>query len=131
MMVTGLRCWWQNHYVGDLFNVKIGQQHLKLSPLHLISNNRHQHRPLKLSWISWLQWCWWLFLETVTAMRYFCQQSKDQTNVKKTKIILAYFWTKFYGVVIGVIINGSLKERILTLNDLLEPYSRNVRFHVR
>ena len=43
MMVTGFRCWWQNHYVGDFFryvgdftNVNrsptfwIGHQHLKL-----------------------------------------------------------------------------------------------------
>ena len=58
MMVTDLRCWWQNHYVGDFFryvgdflNVLnwsstsgIGHQHLKLSPTHLVSNIRHQHR---------------------------------------------------------------------------------------
>ena len=58
MMVTDLRFWWQNHYVGDLFlmlltftMLKIGRQHLKsvtiiwnLSPTESVSNFRHQHR---------------------------------------------------------------------------------------
>ena len=37
MMMTDLRCWWQNHYVGDFFRYvgdfamyKIGPQHFKL-----------------------------------------------------------------------------------------------------
>ena len=33
MMVIDFRCWWQTHYVGDF-----------LSPTHLVSNIRHQHR---------------------------------------------------------------------------------------
>jgi len=65
MMVTNFRCWWQNHYVSDFFryvsdflNVLnwspsswIGHQYPEsvtniwnLSPTHLVSNIRHQHR---------------------------------------------------------------------------------------
>ena len=58
MMVTELRCWWQNHYVGDFFcyvdnfsMYYIGHQHpesvtniSKLSSTHLVSKIRHQHR---------------------------------------------------------------------------------------
>ena len=66
MMVTDFRCWWQNHYyvvdffryVGDFLNVLyrspiscIGHQHPEsvtnisnLSPTHLVSNIRYQHR---------------------------------------------------------------------------------------
>ena len=58
MMVTDLRCWWQNHYVGDFFAMLvifamylIGHQHSetvtnisKLSPTQLVWNIRHQHR---------------------------------------------------------------------------------------
>ena len=58
MMLTDLRCWGQNHYVGDFFVMLlifsmylIGHQHpesvttiSKLSPTHLVSNIRHQHR---------------------------------------------------------------------------------------
>jgi len=56
LMVTDLRCWWQNHYVDDFF-LNVGPhcwwlfQCIKsvtnisnLSPTHLISNIRHQHR---------------------------------------------------------------------------------------
>ena len=58
MMVTDLRCWWQNHYVADFFVMlvifsiyEIGHQHPEsvtnisnLLPTHLVSNIRHQHR---------------------------------------------------------------------------------------
>ena len=49
MMVTDLRCWWQNHYVGDFlrfvgdFRNVLNRAHI-LSPTHLVSNIRHQHR---------------------------------------------------------------------------------------
>ena len=51
MMVTDLRCWWQNHYVGDFFRYvgdflsvwkfhnEIGHQHLKL----VTNTFGHQH----------------------------------------------------------------------------------------
>ena len=53
MMVTDLRCWWQNHYVGDFFFllcwwffqcIKSVTNILNLSPTHLVSNIRHQHQ---------------------------------------------------------------------------------------
>ena len=45
MMVTDLRCWWQNHYVGDFFRY-VGDflNVLNRSSTHLVSNIRHQHR---------------------------------------------------------------------------------------
>ena len=59
MMVTDLRCWWQNHYVGNLFRC-VGDEFIKsvinilnLSPTHFVSNIRHQH------WCLRLQSCWW------------------------------------------------------------------------
>ena len=53
LMVTDLRYWWQNHYVGDFFNIQnrspssqIGDQHLKpdshqqkLSPTSVTNND--------------------------------------------------------------------------------------------
>ena len=57
MMVTDIRCWWQNQhvddffrYVGDFLN-EFGRQDLEsvtnisnLSPTNFVSNIRHQHR---------------------------------------------------------------------------------------
>ena len=52
MMVTDLRCWWQNHYVGDFFSLcwwfsqcnKSVTNISNLSSTHLVSNIHHQHR---------------------------------------------------------------------------------------
>ena len=50
MMVTDLRCWWQNHYVGDFLCWWFSQctksvtNISNLSPTHLASNIRHQHQ---------------------------------------------------------------------------------------
>ena len=45
MMVTDLRCWWQNHYVGDFFRYVCDFLNvLNRSPTHLVFNIRHQHR---------------------------------------------------------------------------------------
>ena len=44
-MVTDLRCWWQNHYVGDFFRyVRDFSNVLNRSPAHFVSNIRHQHQ---------------------------------------------------------------------------------------
>ena len=57
MMLTDLRSWWQNYYVGDFLNVKnrlpksqIGQtlkhvncSHQKLSPTQIVSNICHHY----------------------------------------------------------------------------------------
>ena len=54
MLVTDLRCWWHNQYVGDFFRY-VGDflNVLNRSPTHLVSNIRHQHRCYRyLSWIS-------------------------------------------------------------------------------
>ena len=45
MMVSDLRCWWHNHYVGDFFRYfGIGQQALKPVTDKKVSNIRHRHQ---------------------------------------------------------------------------------------
>lgn len=47
MLVTYLKCWWQNPYIGDFFNAKIrsptsqiGHRHLKL-----VTKTNYRQRP--------------------------------------------------------------------------------------
>ena len=60
MIVIDLRCWWQNHYVGDFFSlcwwssqcIKSVTNISNLSPTHLVSNIRRQHRCNSLKMFS-------------------------------------------------------------------------------
>ena len=64
MMVTDLRCWWQNHYVDDFFSlcwwfsqcIKSVTNISNLSPTHLVYNIRHQHQcNRQILRFEWLQ----------------------------------------------------------------------------
>ena len=57
MMVTDLRCWWQNHYVGDVLNQSPTSQfcHQHISSLKFVSN---------IDVALWtLSWYWFKYLE--------------------------------------------------------------------
>ena len=100
MMVTNLRCWWQNHYAGVFFGMlvifpmyQIRHQHpdwvtniSNLSPTHLVTDIRHQYRCNQYGLPVWSSRSNLVSCEGVTVS--LCDRNSDVGH----KIMLSTLW---------------------------------------
>ena len=140
LMVTDLRYWWQNHYVGDFFNIQnqspssqIGDQHFKLvtnkncllhpSPTKTVSIIRHQQRCNQI--LSWKN----VTFRVIFRLRSLCEftttsvQSSDRVFISNNFLFLIFKITNnpysfhFWAILNHMVRRDIFRVAFFQLND--------------